>query len=126
MQWRSISLWHGFRESLRSTIDQIPTFAEQIVDLLDPFGIEKAHIEGESLGGWVGLWFALHYPDRLGKLILNTTAGIRFDPGTIQERPAEGRQLLRQRSMEAINNPYSRNDSKKVGVADGISGSCNR
>ena len=107
-------LWHGYSGKPPYNDRSIPTYAEQIVDLLDAFGIEKAHIEGESLGGWVGLWFALHYPDRLGKLILNTTAGIRFDPGTIQERPAEGRQLLRQRSMEAINNPTRETIRKRL------------
>jgi pimeloyl-ACP methyl ester carboxylesterase len=81
---------------------------------MNSLGIEKAHIEGESLGGWVGLWFALHHPERIGKLILNTSAGIRFEPGTIQERPAEGRELLRQRSLDAINNPTPETIRKRL------------
>lgn len=73
--------------------------------MLDSEGIEQAHVEGESLGGWVGLWLALHHPDRVGSLILNTTAGIRWRPGSIAERPHEGRELLAQRSLQAINEP---------------------
>ena len=106
-------LWHGLSAKPPYS-NQIPTFAAQIVDLLDSLGFERANIEGESLGGWVGLWLALNHPNRLGKLILNTTAGIRFDPGVVQERPEEGRQLLRQRSMEAIQNPTKETIRKRL------------
>ena len=112
-RWRSIWFGMGSRQSLLIG-KQIPTFAAQIVDLLDSLGIDKAHIEGESLGGWVALWMALHHPDRVDKMILNTTAGIHFDHGAVQERPAEGRQLLRQRSMEAIQNPNRETIRKRL------------
>jgi pimeloyl-ACP methyl ester carboxylesterase len=116
-QYRTMALdlvWHGFSGKPAYNEQSIPTYAAQIIDLMDSLGIEKTHLEGESLGGWVGLWFALHHPERLGKLVLNTTAGIRFEPGTIQERPAEGRQLLRQRSMEAISNPTRETIRKRL------------
>ena len=106
-------VWHGF-SAKPPFADQIPTFAAQVIDLMDSLGIEKAHIEGESLGGWVGLWLALNHRDRLGKLILNTTAGIRYEPGIIEERPEEGRQLLRQRSMAAIQNPSKETIRKRL------------
>lgn len=106
-------VWHGL-SAKPPYRDQIPTFAAQIVDLLDSLGIDQANIEGESLGGWVALWIALHHPDRIKKLILNTTAGIHFDHGAVQERPAEGRQLLRQRSMEAIQNPTRETIRKRL------------
>ena len=106
-------VWHGL--SAKPPFGkQIPTFAAQILDLLDSLGIDKAHIEGESLGGWVALWLALHHPDRIGKMILNTTAGIHFGHGVVQERPEEGRQLLRQRSMEAIQNPNRETIRKRL------------
>jgi len=70
-------LWHGLSGKPPFTVEMIPEYCKQVIDLLDDLGVEKASIEGESLGGWVGMWFALHYPDRIDKLILNTTAGIR-------------------------------------------------
>lgn len=106
-------VWHGF-SAKPPYRHQIPTFAAQIVDLLDSLGIDKANVEGESLGGWVAIWLALHHPDRIKKLILNTTAGIRFEHGVVQERPEEGRQLLRQRSMEAIHNPTRETIRKRL------------
>ncbi|WP_303262162.1 alpha/beta fold hydrolase [Pseudomonas aeruginosa] len=50
--------------------------AEQLGELMDALGIEKAHLSGESLGGWVSGHFAAKYPQRVGRLMLNTSAGI--------------------------------------------------
>jgi pimeloyl-ACP methyl ester carboxylesterase len=97
-------LWHGL-SAKPPYGESVPTWAAQIVDLLDSLGIEKASIEGESLGGWIGLWLALHHTDRVNKLILNTSAGVNYEAGTVEMRPDEGRNLLRQRSLDAINNP---------------------
>ena len=107
-------VWHGYSSKPSYNNKSVPTYAEQIVDLLDSLGIKKANVEGESLGGWVAMWFALHHPERLNKLILNTTAGVRFRPGVVQERPAEGRQLLKERSLAAINNPTKETIRKRL------------
>lgn len=107
-------VWHGYSSKPEYNQQSIPTYAAQLIDLMDSLGIEKTHVEGESLGGWVGLWFALHHPERVSKLILNTNTGIRFEPGNVQERPAEGRELLRQRSLEAINNPTQETIRKRL------------
>lgn len=99
-------LWHGF-SAKPPYIDgeDIPSYADQVLDLLNAEGIEKIDIEGESLGGWIGLWLALHHRDRVGRLILNTTAGIRWTRGSPPERPQDGRELLAQRSLAAISEP---------------------
>jgi pimeloyl-ACP methyl ester carboxylesterase len=97
-------LWHGY-SAKPPFQDAVPSYAGQVLDLLDSQGIERAHVEGESLGGWVALWLALEHPDRVGKLILNTATGIRWNPGSIEERPREGRDLLRTRSLAAIDDP---------------------
>ena len=59
----------------------IDTYCEQLVDLLDALGVERAHVEGESLGGWVGLWFALHHPDRLTEPLVRGSGG-ELQPAT--------------------------------------------
>ena len=64
-------VWHGL-SSKPPFADPLPTYARQVIDLLDAEGYERAHIEGESLGGWVALWLALHHPDRVDKIVLNT------------------------------------------------------
>lgn len=99
-------VWHGLSaKPPYAWGEDVPTYAEQVLDLLDGEGIERAHVEGESLGGWVALWLALHHPERVGAIVLNTTAGIRWRPGAVDEKPHEGRELLAQRSLQAISEP---------------------
>ena len=49
----------------------IDRFAEDLKGFFDEKGIEKAHILGFSDGGNIALKFALKYPERVEKLILN-------------------------------------------------------
>lgn len=108
-------VWHGL-SSKPPYVDgeDVPIYADQVIDLLDAEGIDRVHIEGESLGGWVGLYLALHHPARVGDLILNTTAGIRFAPGVVQERTKEGREALAARSLAAISAPTPETIRKRL------------
>jgi pimeloyl-ACP methyl ester carboxylesterase len=59
---------------------------------LDALGVAKAHIVGNSMGGGVGINFAIRNPDRVGRLV--TIGGIGtniFSPG-----PSEGIRLLQE------------------------------
>jgi pimeloyl-ACP methyl ester carboxylesterase len=104
---------HGFTD--KPDLAYIPRdYARHVVAFLDAAGVARAHVNGESLGGWVALWLALHHPERLGKLILNTTAGVRYAAGSVHERPEEGTQLLRQRSIAAINDPTEETIRKRL------------
>jgi len=94
-------VWHGLSSKPPYTTEMVPTYAKQVVDLLDSLGVERAHVEGESLGGWVTLWLALHHAERLNKIVLNTAAGIHWKPGTVDEHPETGVNLLRERSLAA-------------------------
>ncbi len=55
-------------------------YATHVCAFLDAMGIERAHLSGESLGGWVAEYTAAHHPDRVNKIILNTAAGVHYDP----------------------------------------------
>lgn len=46
-------------------------------DLLDALGLKQAHMVGHSLGGWMVAEFAVWYPERVSKLVLSNSAGIR-------------------------------------------------
>lgn len=66
---------HGM--SARLPLDYSPLLlAEQLRELMDMLGIERAHLSGESLGGWVSGFFAVRYPHRVERLMLNTGAGL--------------------------------------------------
>jgi 2-hydroxy-6-oxonona-2,4-dienedioate hydrolase len=72
-------LGHGWTDKPDIPME-IPAYVEHLLRVIDALGIEQAHVSGESLGGWVAARFAIDHPDRLGKLVLNTTGGSRADP----------------------------------------------
>ena len=71
----------GFGRSTRTSGDIGPVPAVGDMErLLDHLGVDRAHIVGQSMGGWSALGFAIEYPDRTASLVLaDTTAGI-FTP----------------------------------------------
>lgn len=42
----------------------------------DALGLERPHIGGNSMGGWIALRYAMDYPDALASLILLNNAGV--------------------------------------------------
>jgi len=48
----------------------LDTLVEDLKGLMDFLKVEKAHLMGQSMGGWVSQNFALKYPDRVNKLVL--------------------------------------------------------
>lgn len=66
---------HGLSSKPDRDYDPV-MLAEQLGELMDMLNIEKAHLSGESLGGWVSGHFAAAYPHRVGRLMLNTAGGI--------------------------------------------------
>lgn len=46
-----------------------------VIALLDSLGIDKADIAGNSLGGYIAWYTALHHPDRVRNLVLIDAAG---------------------------------------------------
>jgi HOMODA hydrolase len=77
-QFRCIAFdYVGHALSARKAMEYTPPeLAEQVRELMDAMGIARAHLSGESLGGWVSGFFAMKYPERVERLMLNTGAGI--------------------------------------------------
>jgi 2-hydroxy-6-oxonona-2,4-dienedioate hydrolase len=44
-------------------------YVAHLLAFLDAAGVERAHLVGESLGGWVAMWTAVLHPERVGKLV---------------------------------------------------------
>lgn len=96
---------HGWSDlpDLPYTIDVL---SEHLVGLLDALGVQKAHLSGESLGGWVVAWVAAHFPDRVDRLVLNT-------PGNIANKP-EVMQRMRDSTMAAVLDPSAETVRRRV------------
>jgi len=53
-----------------------PACGEWLVDVMDGLGVEKAHVYGASLGGFMARKLAEHMPERIDRLVLMVPAGI--------------------------------------------------
>ncbi|PPD02902.1 MAG: alpha/beta hydrolase [Methylobacter sp.] len=55
-----------------------PEMAADIGVFMDKTGLDKADILGHSMGGKVAMWFALHHPERVDKLLIADVAPVRY------------------------------------------------
>lgn len=51
------------------------SWVDQIIALLDGLGVESTHVLGNSFGGSLALWLAVHHPDRLKRIVLMGPGG---------------------------------------------------
>lgn len=69
---------HGQSEKAKPPYS-VPLFAHDLSELLDELGIEKAHIVGVSMGGWIAFEFGTAYPKKtLSLTVVNTWADMRL------------------------------------------------
>jgi 2-hydroxy-6-oxonona-2,4-dienedioate hydrolase len=66
-------------------------YVKHLIDFMDAAGIERAHLIGESLGGWIAVWTAIHYPDRVGKIVYTVGAHLHRRCDTSEDRGRNGR-----------------------------------
>jgi pimeloyl-ACP methyl ester carboxylesterase len=68
------------------------------LDVMDALGLERAHVVGLSLGGWLAAELALRHPQRVDRLVLVDAAGTRVPgverPDLFMAGPARARELL--------------------------------
>jgi 2-hydroxy-6-oxonona-2,4-dienedioate hydrolase len=76
-------LGHGWTDKPDQPME-ISAYVEHIHAFIEALGVERAHLSGESLGGWIAAQFALDHPDRIDRLVLNTTGGSTANPQVMQ------------------------------------------
>ena len=87
---------HGYSTKPEHPLE-IPHYVEQVKEVMDHLGAKTAYLSGESLGGWVSARFAQLHPERVERMVLNTTGGTMANP-VVMER-------LYTLSMDAANDP---------------------
>lgn len=92
---------HGWSDK-PDTPYEIDVYVEHLRAVLDTLGCERAHVSGESLGGWVAARFALKYPARVERLCLNTTGGATMNPQVMAKIKASSRAAVENPSWEAV------------------------
>jgi 2-hydroxy-6-oxonona-2,4-dienedioate hydrolase len=76
-------LGHGYTDRPDHPYE-VESYVTHLLDLIDALGVERVHLSGESLGGWVAAWLASEHPDRVGKLLLNTPGGATADENVLE------------------------------------------
>ena len=69
--WDSTPAPEGYQWTVDGMVKDVKNF-------LDAMGLDKVHLVGESLGGFLGFHFAYRYPERLKTLTLVTAPGPSF------------------------------------------------
>lgn len=94
--WAIDMLGHGYTGRPGHPLE-IAHYVEHLLAVLDTIGADRAHISGESLGGWVAARAAVDHPDRVDRLVLNTAGGSQADPVVMAR--------IRTLSMAAVEDP---------------------
>ena len=67
----------GFGRSSKPLINyRVETFVEVLDRFLHTLGIAQISLVGNSMGGWISACFALRFPERVTRLVLNDAVGI--------------------------------------------------
>jgi len=80
----------------------ISDYCRHLKDVMDSLGIHRAHISGESLGGWVAAAFAALYSDRIGRLVLNTAGGLTADRAVMERQKELGYKAVDEPNRETV------------------------
>lgn len=65
---------HGWSQLATDDLE-IADYTTHLLTLMHELRVERAHLSGESLGGWVAARFAAEHPERVHRLVLNTPGG---------------------------------------------------
>lgn len=76
---------------------EIPIYVEHVLNLMEHFGVAKAHFVGMSLGAWVTARIAVDHPERVDRVILMSPAG--------KEAAAANMARIRAERTKAVNDP---------------------
>jgi 2-hydroxy-6-oxonona-2,4-dienedioate hydrolase len=77
--WSIDMLGHGYTDKPGHPLE-IRHYIDHLLDFLDAIGVTRAHLSGESLGGWVASRAAVDHPEKVDRLVLNTAGGSQADP----------------------------------------------
>ncbi len=76
-------LGHGFTDGPDDDYE-IPRYVDHVRGYLDARGIDRVHLAGESLGGWVSGWLTSDHPEQVITLQLIAAGGTRANPEVME------------------------------------------
>jgi 2-hydroxy-6-oxonona-2,4-dienedioate hydrolase len=92
---------HGF-SSKPDHPYEIRHYVEHLDNFLTAVGVDRAHLHGESLGGWIAAQYAIDHPERVNRLVLNTAGGLNTDEQVMQRVYSVTMNAVRNASIETV------------------------
>lgn len=92
---------HGF-SSKPDHPYELKHYVQHLDDFLTAVGLAKAHLHGESLGGWIVAQYAIDHPERVDRLVLNTAGGLNTDEQVMQRVYSVTMNAVRNASLETV------------------------
>lgn len=97
-------LWHGYSSTPPFQPAIIPSFMDQVLDVMDAEGIETAYVAAQSMGAWPAMELAISHPHRVKKLVLTTPQGFLLDEAN-RATQKERLLVLREKTLQALHEP---------------------
>ena len=92
---------HGF-SSKPDHPYEIRHYVRHLDDFLTAVGVARAHLHGESLGGWIVAQYAIDHPERVDRLVLNTAGGLNTDAQVMKRVYDNTMNAVRNASPETV------------------------
>ena len=92
---------HGFSDKPDHPYE-IRHYVEHLNKFLTVVGVDRAHLHGESLGGWIVAQYAIDHPERVNRLVLNTAGGLNTDEQVMQRVYNNTMNAVRNASAETV------------------------
>lgn len=90
------AIGHGWSDKPAGNYE-IPRYAEHLLAVMKSLGRTSAMVSGESLGGWTAAHVAIHHPEAIDRLVLNTAGGWTAHPDVMAR--------IKELSMRAVEQP---------------------
>lgn len=92
---------HGFTTLATGDL-VIEDYIQHLNQLLDVMNLEKVHLAGESLGGWIAVKYAGRYPERLHSAVLSAPGGRMLKRNTMERVSPISRKAVEEPTFENV------------------------
>lgn len=90
-------------------------YVRHLTEFMDAVGVDRAHIVGESLGGWLAMWMGILRPERVGKIISICGARMEIETDAASKRHLEeGVAELHRLTRQFVDSPSRENVKKRL------------
>lgn len=99
--WSIDLIGHGYSAKPDHPLE-IAHYADHVLKFMDAIGVDRAHLSGESVGGWTAARLAIDRPDKVDRVALNTMGGTMANPQVMERIFALSMEAAKDPSWERV------------------------